>query len=490
MRILFLDLDTLRPDHLGCYGYHRNTSPNIDRIAAEGVRFNNYYCSDAPCLPSRAALMSGQFGIHSGAVGHGGTHADRALDGAERGFRDVMDAICLPRVMRNAGMHTCTISPFAERHASWWFYAGFKEMHNTGMGGGESAEHVTPTVLKWIDDNAAKDDWFLHVNYWDPHTPYRAPEEFGNPFADDPLPEWLTEEVFGAHLNHCGPHSAHEINMYNDQTNARLPRHPGKLENMQDVRRMFDGYDCGIRYLDDHLGKLFAALEAQGVMDDLCVIISADHGENMGELGIYGEHATADHITCRIPMIIRWPGGKRGHVDQGLHYNLDLAPTLAELFGQERRSLWDGESFASALLTGEECGREQLVISQCCHVCQRSVRFGPWIYMRTYHDGFHLFPQEMLYNLEEDPYEQHDLAKERPDICAEGARRLMSWHDSMMMTMPAGRFEDPLWRVIAEGGPFHARGKIKAERYAERLEATGRGWAVAELKKRHPGEFN
>ena len=73
MRIVFFDLDTLRPDHLGCYGYFRNTSPNIDSIAREGVRFDRYYCSDAPCLPSRSALQSGLFGIHNGAVGHGGT---------------------------------------------------------------------------------------------------------------------------------------------------------------------------------------------------------------------------------------------------------------------------------------------------------------------------------------------------------------------------------------------------------------------------------
>ena len=90
MRILFLDLDTLRPDHLGCYGYRRDTSPNIDRIAAGGTRFDNYYCSDAPCLPSRAALISGQFGIHSGVVGHGGTAADMRIVGAERGFRDIL----------------------------------------------------------------------------------------------------------------------------------------------------------------------------------------------------------------------------------------------------------------------------------------------------------------------------------------------------------------------------------------------------------------
>ena len=87
MRIVFFDLDTLRPDHLGCYGYFRNTSPNIDSIAREGVRFDRYYCSDAPCLPSRSALQSGLFGIHNGAVGHGGTAGDQILEGESRGFR-------------------------------------------------------------------------------------------------------------------------------------------------------------------------------------------------------------------------------------------------------------------------------------------------------------------------------------------------------------------------------------------------------------------
>ena len=82
MRVLFVDIDTLRPDHMGAYGYHRNTTPNMDRVAAEGMRFDRVYCSDAPCLPSRAALISGQFGIHNGAVGHGGTAADRRLTGA------------------------------------------------------------------------------------------------------------------------------------------------------------------------------------------------------------------------------------------------------------------------------------------------------------------------------------------------------------------------------------------------------------------------
>ena len=73
MRIILFDIDTLRPDHLGCYGYGRETSPDIDAIAAHGVRFTDYYCPNAPCLPSRASLITGQYGIHTGVVGHGGT---------------------------------------------------------------------------------------------------------------------------------------------------------------------------------------------------------------------------------------------------------------------------------------------------------------------------------------------------------------------------------------------------------------------------------
>ncbi len=488
MRVLFLDLDTLRPDHLGCYGYARNTSPNIDRIASEGVRFDNYYSSDAPCLPARAALMSGRFGIHNGAVGHGGTAADMRLEGPQRRFRARFDQYCLPRIFRRAGMRTVSISPFAERHSAYWFYGGFTEMVNTGKCGGESAEEVTPTVLDWIDRNAASDDWFLHVNYWDPHAVYRAPAEFGNPFEGQPLPEWLTEEVVEAHQDKVGPNSASEMNMYNDNPYENHPRHTSHVHNMDELRHHIDGYDCGIAYMDSHIGHLFDALEAKGVMDDLVVIISSDHGENHGELGIYKEHATADQATCRIPMIIRWPGrGQAGHVDTGLHHNLDLAPTLAEMLDQPRQEAWDGQSYAAALTEGADCGKAFAVISQCCHVCQRSVRMGDWLYIRTYHDGYQLFPEEMLFNLADDPHEEHDLAAERPDVVARAAGALAKWHDEMMASMPDGAAEDPLQTVLREGGPYHARGHLRD--YCKRLEATGRGHAVEELKRRHPREF-
>jgi choline-sulfatase len=486
MRILYLDLDTLRPDHLGCYGYHRNTSPNIDRIAAQGVRFEQYYCSDAPCLPSRTALMTGMFGFHNGVVGHGGTAADLRLEGRDRKFQTRLNLYSLPATLKRAGLYTVFVGSFAERHSTWPFYAGFREIHDTGKGGLESAEDITPTVLEWIEHSAQKDNWYLHVNYWDPHTPYRTPDSFGNPFAREPLPAWFTPKLLGEHCRIAGPHSAQDLNMYDNHTDPHYPKYPGELKDMDDLRCLIDGYDCGIAYLDTHIGQVLSALQSKGVLDDLVIIISSDHGENFGELGIYAEHAVADNSTSRVVMIIRWPGVTEGHVDNGLHYNLDLLPTLAEMLNVPADDRWDGSSYAPAL-RGKDCSREYLVISQCAHVAQRSVRWGPWLYMRTYHDGYHLFPAEMLYKIDDDPHLQHDLAGQEPQVIQETRSRLSAWQDDMLAHMPAGYMVDPMRTVLAEGGPYHARGYLSS--YLQRLRATGRADQADLIAKLHPDEF-
>jgi len=498
MRILYIDIDSCRPDHLGCYGYHRDTSPAIDRIAREGVVFKNCYTSDAPCLPSRSALYSGRFGIHTGVVGHGGTAAQPKIEGPGRDFRDLFDKQGFARQLQLGGYHTAMISPFGQRHAAWHFYAGFNEIHNTGQGGMESAEVVQPVVDEWMARHAAADNWFLHINYWDPHTPYRVPMDVENPFIDDPLPAWLDDdELIKRHNRMTGPHTSLEIGMYDDSEDPRFPRHPGAITDRASMRRMIDGYDMGVRYVDDQIVKIVAALKAAGVYDDTAIIISADHGENLGELGIYGEHGTADDGTCRIPMIVKWPGGASGAHNDKFHYNVDLAPTVTDLIGGERQPLWDGESFASAILSGENTGRDEVIVSQCAHVCQRSVRWDNWLYLRTYHDGFHLFPQDMLFDLANDPHEQDDLAARRPDIVREGIWRLARWHDAQMRRMAAHSSDvtDPLWTVIREGGPFHARlhnqgnpGGVEGfRRYLARLEATGRADGAAALRARHGG---
>ncbi len=514
MRILYLDLDALNPTHLGCYGYHRDTSPRIDAVAQQGVRFDNVYCSDAPCLPSRTAFYQGRFGIHTGVVAHGGTAADPKRQGPGRGFRSTYENDSFPRQLQKLGYHTAMISPFGQRHAAHQYYAGFHEIHNTGDGGQEPVEVVEPVLNHWLNQNAAKNHWYLHLNFWDIHTNYRTPPEYGNPFADQPIADWYTDEIIAAHVQRGGPHSAQDLGMYVDSDTQQFPRTPARITDRATLKQWIDGYDTAIRYVDDAVGRLLDHLQQAGVLDDTAIIISADHGENQGDLGLYGEHGTADHATCHLPMIVRWPGQPPEHpgtVDTALHYHLDWAPTCLELLGQEAAALipdvWDGQSYAAAITgssknpgnaehfgSGGEGGRAELILSQQAHVCQRSVRFDDgdhqWIYLRTYHDGFHLFPKHQLFDLAVDPHEQTNLADRHPAVLRDAAFRLLEWHDQAMATVvrDCSDVTDPMYTVLAEGGPFHAQpgagggAPADLETYYQRLEQTGRAEAAKQLR--------
>lgn len=489
MRILYIDIDTLRPDHLGCYGYHRDTSPNIDRIAKDAVRFDNNYVSDAPCLPSRTALWSGRHGFRTGVVGHMGSSADPFNDGETRGFRDVFDATSWMSALRRASFYTVTVSPFGERHAAWEWYAGYREIYNPGKGGVERADEVVPSAIDWVERNGQEDDWFLHVNVWDPHTPYRTPMAYGNRFEDDPLPAWMTEEMRQKAWDSFGPHSAQEPGGYDVQPQDEYPRVPVQLDSMEAVKQWIDGYDMGIWYADLWVGKLMDALEQAGILEDVVIIVSSDHSEAQGEFDIWGDHQTADHVVCRVPLLIRWPGlTDGGRVDNALHYHFDWAATLIEMVGGEVPGNWDGLSFAEAFTVGETQGRDYLVLSQGAWSVQRGVRFEhegeSFICLRTYHDGHKNLEPVMLFNLTQDPYEQHDIAGERPDLVDKAMGMLADWQHEMMLRSRTN--VDPLMTVLREGGPSHTRYQLPT--YLERLCETGRAHHAERLARLHPDE--
>jgi arylsulfatase A-like enzyme len=486
MKLLIYDVDSLRPDHLGAYGYHRNTSPNIDKLAKKGVIFTEYYTSDAPCLPSRTALATGKMGIRTGLVNHGGKASRLRISEQNLDFKDDLHKYSLGGILRQKGMETILISTFPERHSAWHFNAGWNKVINNGKLGDEIASDVNHDVMEWLKENASKDDWCLYVNYWDPHTPYRTPEGYGEPFENEPIPDWLTEEKLNKDRELVGPHSAREVDMYWNEPLEQYPRHVTEIKDLKDMTKLINGYDTGIRYMDDHLGEIIEELRNQGIEEEVAIIITADHGENLGELGIYAEHGTADKATCNIPMIIKFPGMKEGHIDNELHYSIDLLPTLAELLEVEGNPDWDGKSFAKTLKTGKEKGRDYLVISQNAHVCQRSVRFDDWLYIRTYHDGYHLFDKHQLFNLKEDRYEQYNVAKQYPNVVKNAIAILNDWHDEMMGKM--NKPHDPMWTVLEEGGPFHANGHLPMY-VEERLIPTGRVEQAKKLKERHPQEF-
>ncbi len=487
MRFLYLDIDTLRADHLGCMGYHRDTTPNIDALAADGITFRNVYASDVPCLPSRTALITGMFGIRNGVVNHGGEAADLRSEGAGREFISAIASRSWAATFFFAGWHTASISSFPLRHSASWWNHGFMEAMNLMRGfGGERADQVLPGALDWLDRRGAADDWFLHVHLWDPHTPYTTPDDYGNPFAGDAPPAWHTEEVRARNWDLAGPHSAQEPWGFRPDEWGHPPeRQPWNADSMDAVKRIFDGYDVGIRYADDAVGAIVDRLDRLGVLDETAILVSSDHGEAFGELGVYADHQAADEATCHIPAILRWPG-VAPMVDDGLHYHLDVAATVVDLAGiTPPEDHWDGRSVKEDLLAGAPTGREHLVLSQGAWSCQRGVRWGDHLSLHTWHDGYHPhWEPEMLFDISVDPHEEHDLAAERPDDLATGRSLLERWTAEQLDQSLAP--VDPMQIVLREGGPYHTRGHLPS--YLDRLRETGRSaWADA-LVQRHPDE--
>ncbi len=489
MRILYIDIDTLRPDHLGCYGYHRNTSPNIDALARDAIQFNNVHASDVPCLPSRSALLTGRFGIHNGVVNHGGTDADPVVEGPDRRFWSSLQLTSFPTRLQRAGLKTASISSFAQRHSAFHWYAGFDESQQVpGSFGQETADEVYQLAGDWLTRNGQTDNWFLHVHMWDPHTPYRSPASIGDPFAGEPLPTWLTEEVRAAHWQQCGPHSAQECNGFAPRPEARstLPRQPQQIPDMDAVRMMFDGYDTGVLFADEYVGRLLNQLAELGIHDDTAVVLSSDHGETLGELNVYGDHQTADQITTHVPMVIKWPGSEQlaGRQFDAMHYQTDVSATILQLLGVRVPDVWDGEGFAESLNAGEDRGRDHLVLSQGAWTCQRGVRWDDYMLIQTLHDGYHLYDDVMLFDIREDPHETRNLATTEQTACRTGLSKLEDWLTEMMPDAARGR--DPLENVIAEGGPYHVRGQLPG--YLKRLRETGRTECAVALAEKYPGE--
>jgi choline-sulfatase len=488
MRILYIDIDSLRPDHLGCYGYHRNTSPNIDRVARQGIRFENCYVSDSPCLPSRTALFSGRFGFHSGVVGHGGTASQPFIEGPDRSFNDVFARTSWPSVLRQNGYRTAAVSSFGQRHAAWHWFAGFHQVLDCGGGGNEIAEAVTPLALNWLDQYGSEDKWFLHVNYWDAHLHYRTPMEYGNPFENEPPPDWITQDYLDQSQDACGMRCAKEAlgdgwgSQADLESYKNYPREPAQLQTLDDVRQWIDGYDVAIHYVDSHIGMLLERLAALGVLDDTAIIISADHGEHLGELNVWGGHHMADHWINHVPMIVQWPGMPAG-VYNGLQYQFDVAAAVIEFIGGTVPGNWDGVSCAGALRQNTDTGRDYLVLSHAAMTAQRSVRFDDYICVRTYHDGYKLLDPIMLFNLRDDPHEMNNLAMENPALVDHALGLLADWQAEMFAK--SKQSVDPLFTVLQEGEPYHTRGRLPA--YLERLRSSGRAHLADKLLERYQG---
>jgi len=428
MKVILVVIDTLRADHLGCYGYSRDTSPRLDRFAGEGVLFERAYPTDVPTQPSYTAMFTGQRGIRNGVVSHSPTE-------------DIPDSMpYLPEIAAKSGYETAAVSTlfFMKKY----FARGFRTYMNPVAGNRSrtqqvTAEEINSYAIPWIRANSGR-DFFLFVHYWDPHAIYKPPEEryrtmFYEEGRDPKDPRNTSLKALDEQI--VGPFVRGHIDAIS--------------EGITDAEYVIAQYDGEIRYVDAKFGELMDTLDELGIAEETLVMVTSDHGESMTEHDIFFDHCDVYEPTVHVPLIIRWPGklpeGKRvGALVQGI----DIPATVLEAFGIEPPEVFQGRSLLPLARGEVEKNYDYIFTNQGLWQAKRAISDGKWKLIKALDNGFWPAPALELYDLENDPGELNNLAEEEPEMAAELELRLRRWEDFQLRGGV-----DPLRKIVEMGLP-------------------------------------
>jgi len=440
MNVLLITADTLRADHMSAYGYWRETGPNLDALAREGVRFDRFIGQCAHTLPSFTSMMTGLTPFQTGVVATlhcvPDTPSGRLSDGTP----------VMAEMLARAGVYTVAVDNLMQFacHPSW-FVRGFAEYVNPNP---ESfvtalvAERMNEVLLPVIE--RLPEPFFLWAHYWDPHRPYNQPGELLRPFEDDGSDHVRTTPDGRSYIPTWGTIEALER-----ATWARGEQRDRQQPRIGDARGMIDAYDGEILYLDRHLGAVFDLLTDMGRWGDTCVIFTADHGETMADHLTHFCHVEALDACTRVPLIIKPPAAVRvtERVQEALATHTDLPATILDLFGVAPEEPMHGRSLLP-LIQGETDAHRDHVVSSGMYLLDSdglwksievSARTERWrlrrraplgddypreglslsrlweVIARLYEDE----PEYELYESAADPDELTDVSAQKPEIAAE-----------------------------------------------------------------------
>lgn len=395
-------VDCLRADHLGCYGYQRATSPNLDALAREGTTFESFYASAIPTQPSFTTSYTGQHALTHGIVAHKG---DRELP---------PEAPWLPTLLRDLGQTTadfCCLPRY--KH---WFLRGFEfvvDSTSRYQDYGYTAEVLNSRAIPWLQQH--KDEpFFMSVHYWDPHTPYLPPEQYRVFYEGDPTDPALP--------NTLEPLERQYFSVMWKKWFSKLPK------GLRDAEYLVSLYDGEVLHADTGVGALLNALEESGHAEDTLVLLTSDHGELFYRHDIFCDHHGLYDGNLHCPLLVRWPGVTQpgSRVEQFASHE-DLAPTLLSAMGQTPPEAMDGLDL-TPLLSGQSMATRDAVISlECTWQSKWSIRTRDAKLIVSRRPDYHGMPTRELFDLREDPDELHNLAEERPSQADELEARLDRW---------------------------------------------------------------
>ena len=392
--ILLIGIDSLLSTHMSCYGYPKQTTPHIDKFAEGGVLFENLFSPNVPTTPAYTAMLTGMdvFTTQCVALRHQGPLA--------KGVK------MLPQILRAEGYNTSAIGGGKENVAWRGFdkYFGYEAWGAGDSTGAPKAHMLNEVAVPELDRLAkSKKPFFLFLRHMDPHSPYLPPAPFdrmfyhGNEF--DPKNRSM-DPVF-------------DFAPFADYFRQWMPA------GLTDKDYMIAQYDGAIAYMDSCIKRLFQQLESLGILDDTIVVINGDHGETLYDHECWFDHHGIYDVCLKVPLIIRYPKKMpAGHRLRGYNQHMDLVPTLLELAGIKSDIKFDGKSLMPMVKGRTSSHASSFYITECTWMRKHGWRTPEWKYIHALEPDFHFMPEVELYNLIEDPDENHNLAKKRPDVVA------------------------------------------------------------------------
>ena len=400
--VLIVLIDALRADRLGSYGYQRDTSPNIDKVAKEGWRFTSAISQAPWTQPSVASLITGLY-VRQTSIS-GGSWEDQEREGAV--LVDTLSAghWTLAEQLASIGYETAAFGKnhhllpelgFAQGYETYDWLQPFRvgdlpkifRRFRPEFAGDLVARRIDDHFIDWVDANEDR-RFFAYLHHINVHWPYRSPAPFSGMYTKTPSPENFNSTKF----------------MPN--TVKRLKEVPGATLDPATLRAMSDAYDEGIRYVDDSLGKMFDALARRGLYDNTLIIIVADHGEEFLEHGLLGHGESLYDELIRVPLIVKFPCpgpycSPRTVTSQV--ESVDIFPTVMGVIGKEPPADLVGRNLA-AVTADSEVAYSELNSSI-------ALRTPDW---KLIYDE--KGDSTRLYNLKEDPREANDLANSEPAL--------------------------------------------------------------------------
>ncbi|MBI4803536.1 MAG: sulfatase [Elusimicrobia bacterium] len=418
--VVLILMETLRPDHLGCYGYRRRTSPNIDRLAAESAVFENAFAQSSQSLISAASVFTGLYPPSHGVV----------------------------NVTARLAPGVATLAGELKRHGykTAAFTGGFFLNRSFGLNGGFAVyddsrdfgtlHDIVPCAVKWLRENGKK-KFFLLVHGYDAHAPYRAPKEFLDKFSGgyDGRFSALTLDYYLADR-------IYKDGLYED---FRLKKKIATLDK-KDVDYIVSQYDGAVLYADSYIGVLLSEIEAQGLKDKTLILFAASAGEALMDHGtiISSFHGGLYDEGIHVPLLIRVPGAGASRI-QAEAQLVDVMPTVLNLLQFSVPEAVQGISLKPALGREGRPAPDRLAYAQTLSLTTGDPYIGarkyPWKLILG--DG-----RRELFNLADDPKEQKDLAGAHPEILKLRSAEL----DRLVKALPrsrAGNYQRPL-AIVSE----------------------------------------